>query len=79
MTAPKRKHVASTSNRPLKQRKSIRLAWIRERLENSQGSTSQPVEVVDSGDKQPPQLEGGENARELNDEGEKEGETEQSG
>jgi len=57
------------------------LAWIRGRLENSQGNTSQQVEIDDSGDKQTLQLEGEENERELkeNDGGEIEEETEQSG
>ncbi len=50
----------------------MRLAWIRGRLENSQGNISQPVEIDNLGDEQPPQLEGGENEKELeeNDEGE---------
>lgn len=50
MPAPKHKHAPSTLDRPLKQRKSVRLARIRGRLESSQGNTSQPVEIHDSGD-----------------------------
>ena len=55
------------------------MAWIRGRLENSQGNTSQLVEIDDSGDEQPPQLEGEENEKEMdeNEEGEIEEETEQ--
>jgi len=55
------------------------LAWIRGRLENPQGSTSQPVEIDDSGDEQPPQLEREENEKKVegNEEGETEEETEQ--
>lgn len=77
--APKRKHTTSTPNRPSKWRKSVRLARIRGSLENPQGSTSQPVEINDSGDEQPPQLEGEENEKEVggNEEGETEEETEQ--
>ena len=52
--APKRKHIASTPNRPSKWRKSVKLAWIRGRLENPQGSTSEPMEIDDSRDEQPP-------------------------
>ena len=51
------------------------MAWIRGRLENSQGNTSQPVEIDDSGDEKPSQLEGEENEKEL--EGNEEGETEE--
>jgi len=81
MPAPKRKNATSTPNRPLKQRKSVRLARNRGRLENPQGNTSQPVEIDDSGDKQPPQLEGEENEKgsEGNEEVEMEEETEQPG
>lgn len=81
MPAPKHKNVTSTLNKPLKKRKSVRLAWIRGRLENSQGNTSQPVEVDDSGDEKPPQLEGEENEKGLegNEEGETKEETKQPG
>jgi len=50
-------------------------------MENSQGNTSQLVEIDDSRDEQPPQLEGEENEKELeeNEEGEIEEETKQSG
>lgn len=41
-------------------------------MEKSQGDTSQPIEVNDSGDEQPPRLEG-----EGNEEGETEEETKQ--
>jgi len=53
LLAPKRKHATSTSNRPLKRRKYVRLAWTRGRLENSQGNTGQLVEIDDLGDEQP--------------------------
>jgi len=81
MPAQKHKHVASTPDRPLKQRKSVRLERIRGRLENSQGDTSQPVEINDSGDEKPSQLEGEENEKGLegNEEGETEEEVEQPG
>ena len=48
-------------------------------MENAQGNTSQPVEIEDSRDEQPPQLEGEENEKELggNKEGEMGEETEQ--
>lgn len=48
-------------------------------MENPQGSTSQPVEIDDSGDEETPQLEGEENEKEVggNEEGETEEETEQ--
>lgn len=57
------------------------MARIRGRLENSQWDTSQPVEIDDSGYKQPPQLEGegNEKGMEGNEEGETEEETEQPG
>ena len=57
------------------------MAWIRGRLENSQGDTSQPVETDDSGDEKPPQLEGEENEKGLegNEGAETEEEVEQPG
>ena len=50
-------------------------------MRNRQEDSSQLVERHDSGDEEPPQLEGGENEKKLeeNDEGEPEEETEQSG
>ena len=63
LPAPKQKHVSNTLSRPLKRRKSVRLAWIRGILGNSEGNISQPVEIHDSGDKQPPRLEGVENEK----------------
>ena len=56
----------------------VRLARNIGRLENPQGSTNQPMEIDDSGDEQPPQLEGEENEKEVggNEEGEIEEETE---
>ena len=71
MPAPKRKHASSTPGRPLKWRKSVILARIRGSLENSQGDTSQRVEIDDLGDDQPLQLEGEENEKGL--EGNEEG------
>jgi len=81
MPTPKLKHATNTPNGPLKWRKSVRLAWIRGKLENSQGNNSQPVKIDDSRDEQPQQLEGEENEKGLegNEEGEMEEETEQPG
>jgi len=75
LLALKHKHATSTPNTPLKRRKSVRLTRIRGRLENPQGNTIQPVEIDDSRDEKPPQLEGKENEKEL--EGNKEGEIEE--
>jgi len=61
--SPKRKHATSTPDHPLKRRKLVRLARIKGRLENSQGDNNQPVEIDDSWDEQPPQLEGEENEK----------------
>jgi len=79
--SPKRKHATNTPDRPLKRRKSVPLARIKGRLENSQGDTSQPVEIENSGDEKTPQLEGEENEKGMqgNEEGEMEEETEQPG
>ena len=61
--SPKRKHATSTHERLEKQRKSARLARLRGRLEKPQGNTSQPVEIEDTRDEQPPRLEGEDNEK----------------
>ena len=50
-------------------------------LGSAQDNSSQPLEIYDSEDEQPPQFEGGENEEELeeNEEEESEEETKQSG
>ena len=64
LPAPKQKSIAGTSIRLQKQRQSIRLGRSRGMLGNPQENNSQPLEVYDSEDEKPPQLEGGENEEE---------------
>jgi len=56
LTTPslKRKHATSTPEHLEKQRKLVRLARLRGRLEKPQGNTIQPVEIEDAGDEKPP-------------------------
>ena len=78
--SPKRKHATSIPKRLEKRRKSVWLAWVQGRLEKPQGNTSQPVEIENTGDEKPPQLEGEANEKVMqeNEEGENKEETEQS-
>lgn len=64
LPAPKRKRTTSTSIRPQKCGQSLRSRKSRGMLGNLQDKSSQPLEISDSEDEQPPQLEGGENLEE---------------
>ena len=60
----KGKITTSTSTRPQKHRQSLRSRKSRGMLGNLQDNSNQPLEILDSEDEQPPQLEGGENVEE---------------